>query len=258
MTEKSLIQLAPDHMAALSQFLPDTPWTTPTHHVLEERNGAAYVDSPESPRNLVVVAQGGGSAEAPDQAFLFGLPSAHGMREFVSAVDAPTEFLCDEDLGALVREFHPQVTHEQYVVAWFDYLDVEVEVPDTVHARRLRMSDAMGLEGLLPAWAFRTYPNSRGLIMGGAAYGVFEGDDLVSAAFIVDHSVKFERVAVVTDPAYRRKGFAHAALSKLVNGALDRGRIPCCCMARDNVAAWKLTLRIGFPRRAVLNTYRRP
>ena len=73
MADKSLIKLATDHMGSLAQFLPDTPWTTPTHHVLDARNGDAYVDSPESPRNLVIVAKGGGDRETPDHAYLYAL-----------------------------------------------------------------------------------------------------------------------------------------------------------------------------------------
>jgi hypothetical protein len=255
MTERSLIKVAPDALGTLMPFLPDTPWTTPTLHVVHERHGDAFVDSPESPRNLVVVARGNGRAEHPDQAFLFGVPTAHGLREFVSETDRATEFVCDEDLAQLVREFHPGVKKHEHVVCWYDYMGVDVPVPEHVAARRLRMADGRLLEALLPPWAFRTYTTSKSLIMGGAAYGVFAGDDLVSAAFLVDHSTKFERVAAFTAESHRRLGFAHAALAKLVNGAADRSRIPCCIVRRDNVAAWGLVIKLGFNKRAVLTTY---
>ena len=52
----SLIEVPRESLGTLAPFLPDTPWTTTTLHVLHQHEGHAFVDSPESPRNVVVVA----------------------------------------------------------------------------------------------------------------------------------------------------------------------------------------------------------
>lgn len=256
MTESSLTRVGADSLGTLMPFLPDTPWTTPPLHVVQQRHGRAFVDSPESPRNLVVVAEGDGTRINPHQAFLFGVPTSHGLREFVSGVEDEVEYFCDTDIASLVREFHPDVKKHESVVAWFDYLEVEIEIPEGAQARRLRMSDSRPLEALLPKWAYRTFATSKDLIMSGTVYGIYVGDDLVCAAFTIDHSVKFERLAVVTHEHHRNRGYGHAALAKLVNGCGDRGRIPCCVVPRDNMAAWRLAQKIGFPQKAVLWTYK--
>jgi GNAT superfamily N-acetyltransferase len=254
-TEHSLIKVASDSLGTLMPFLPDTPWTTPTLHVVQQREGDAFVDSPESPRNMVIVAKGQGTREDPHQAFLFGVPTADGLREFVAGVDGGVEFVCDEEMSDLVLEIHPDAERQDSVVCWYDYLEVQTRMPDTTGVRRLRIVDAAALEFLLPPWAFRTYPTAKNLVMGGTVYGVYEEDDLVCAAFTVDHSVKFERVAVVTREDARRKGYAHAALAKLVNGCADRGRIPCCVVPRNNLPAWNLAKKIGFPQTGLRSSW---
>lgn len=255
MNENSLIKVASESLGTLMPFLPDTPWTTPTLHVIQQREGDAFVDSHESPRNMVVVARGNGTPADPHLAYLFGVPTAEGLHEYVSAKKDTVEYVCDEEMSQLVVDLHPDAERRESIVCWFDYLEVETEMPDTVNVRRLRIVDAAALETLLPEWAFRTYPTAKNLVMGGTVYGVYDGDDLVCAAFTVDHSVKFERVAVVTREDSRRQGFAHAALAKLVNGCADRGRIPCCVVPRDNVPAWNLAQKIGFPQSGLLSSW---
>ncbi len=252
---KSLIKLKSDSMGKLATFLPDTPWTTSTLHVLHRREGAAYVDSAETPRNVVVVAAGDGTAVSPDRAFLFGKPSAAGLREFVSNAERPTEFICDEDMAQMIREFRPDVQQVETIVTWFDYLEVDVVSQPFDGMRRLRVADCHELERLLPAWAYRTYRQPKDLIMSGVVYGTFDGDDLVSAAFTVDHSVKFERVAAYTHPDHRRKGYGRAEMSRVVNSLGGRGRVPCTMVRTDDKASWGLALKIGFPQSALMWSY---
>jgi len=253
---ESLLRMPNENFGVLQPFLPDTPWTTMMFHVLQQRCGEAYVDSPESPRNIVVTATGDGTPECPDLAYLFGMPSADGIQEYVAGVKRHTEFVCDKEMYPVIEQHHPANRACKTVVAWYDYLDVEMDYPHQPGLRRLRSSDAALAQRILPPRDFRTFADAKALIMAGGAYGAFDGDDLVSVAYTPDHSVKFERVAVYTHQAHRRKGLGFAAAAKLLNNSATRGRIPCALIPEDRGAGWALAQKLGFPRTALVESYR--
>ena len=76
-----------------------------------------------------------------------------------------------------------------------------------------------------------------------------------SAGFTVDQSAKYERVAVCTWEALRRKGLGTKAACKVVRAVADQGRIPCTITDRRDAASLKTAAKLGFNRRALMTSY---
>jgi hypothetical protein len=252
---ESLLNLPADHFHQFLSVIPDTPWTTTPLHVLQRKQGRVFVDSMTDPRNVVVIAQGDPSSKTVDQAFLFGNPGSEGLRTFVTAIRAPIEVVCDDEVATLLEELHPDARKRDHVVHWFERLDDA----DAVHAeagpRRLRITEAEQISRLVPGWALRTFRTPKDLVTGGTVYVVEAEGRIASAGFTVDQSAKYERVAVTTWEALRRRGLGTKVACKVVRAVADQGRIPCAIVDRRDAAALKTAAKLGFNRRALMTTY---
>lgn len=252
---ESLVNLPADQFHHFLACVPDTPWTTAPIHVLQRKQGRVFVDSTSDPRNVVVIAQGDPSNKTVDQAFLFGNPGSEGLRTFVMAIRAPIEVVCDDEVAKLIEEFHPEARKRESVVHWFERL----EDADSVHAeagpRRLRITEADQISRLVPGWALRTFRTAKELVTGGTVYVLEAEGRIASAGFTVDQSAKYERVAVCTWEALRRKGLGTKAACKVVRAVADQGRIPCTITDRRDAASLKTAAKLGFNRRALMTSY---
>lgn len=245
-SSKSLIQLGREQFGTLVPFLPDVPWTTTLLHGLAARRAKAFVDAPESPRNVVVEVEGDAAKGVPAQAFLYGKQGADGITEYLGRTKSPVEFFADASLAVQIQQHFPTARPVDHVVAWFDTFEVELEKDLVEGLRRVRPSDAKALEAILPPEALRTYASARELLLDGAAYGVFEDGELRSAAYTIDHSNNFERIAVATTDEHRGNGFAVACVRRLAGTCSDRGRIPCAIVTADNPGGYHLMQKAGF------------
>ena len=120
--------------------------------------------------------------------------------------------------------------------------------------RRLRPSDADAATALLPPWAFRTFASPRDMILGGGCYAVELNGKIASIAYVADQSIKYARIAVVTDEAHRRKGYGFAAVRRLMEHVVDDGRLVCALVPRRNAPAVHFALKLQFPGKALLRT----
>lgn len=253
---KSLIQLSREQYGMLVPFLPDVPWTTPLLHALAVRRASAYVDAPESPRNIVVEIPGDSKKGTRSRVYLYGKQGAEGIAQYLSRAKAPIEFFADPDLQVQVQQAFPTARPVDHVIAWFDTFEVELERDLVEGLRRVRPSDAKALEAVLPDDALQTYGSARDMLLDGAAYGVFVDDEIRAVAYSVDHSNNFERIAVATSDEHRRHGYAVACVRRLAGTCSDRGRIPCAWVEADNGAAFELVQKAGFTRFGRLRSLR--
>lgn len=77
------------------------------------------------------------------------------------------------------------------------------------------------------------------------AYGIFDGDKLVSMAKSTAESEKIAMVVMVcTDKEYRGKSYASKCTAKLSNELLSEGKIPCLYYV-DPIAA-KIYMKLGY------------
>jgi hypothetical protein len=252
---ESLIALAPEQYGQLLAFVPDTPWTTTTIHVLQRKMGRIFVDSLQEPRNLVVLAPGDPSTRTLDQAFLFGVGTAEGLKRFVAAVRSPMEIVCDEHVAKLVAEHHPGSRKRESIVHWYERLDDADIVRLEPGPRRLRITEADQIASLVPGWALRTFRTTKELVTGGTCYVGEEGGKILAAAFTVDQSVKYERISVATADAARRRGLGARTAARVIRAVADQGRIPCVVVDRRDPAGIRVAEKLGFNRRAVMTTW---
>lgn len=253
---ESLVEVPREGMGRLTQFVPDTPWTTTTLQALQNRKASVYVDVAQHPRNLVIIVKGGDEAGEHDQAYLYGLPNSDGLRSYVSGLQRATEFVVDDELAPMLLEIHPDAMPRESVCCWFDGLELPPVESAGIVLRRLRSTDADAALKLLPTSAFRTFDSPKDMILGGGCYGVEIDGEVVSIAYVADKSVKYARVAAVTAEPYQRRGFAFAALRKLMETCVDDGRLVCALAPRRSAPAVHLALKLGFTEKALLRTYR--
>lgn len=252
---ESMVSLSPDQFAQLLPFLPDTPWTTTAVQVLTRRQGRVLIDSTEHPQNVVMIALGDPSARTCDQVFVLGTPESEALRSFMIAVRGPMEIVCDDSIGALLEQFHPDVRKRESVVHWFDRIEDADSVNGDTGARRLRISEAEQLAPLLPGWALRTFRTPKDLVSGGTVY-VIEAEGRISAAgFTVDQSQKYERIAVSTRESVRGNGLGSKVAAKVLRAVADQGRIPCAVVDATDGAGLRVAAKLGFTRRAAMTTY---
>lgn len=252
---ESLIALPPEQFGQLQAFVPDTPWTTTVMHVIQRKQGRVLVDSATAPRNLVVIAQGDAASRTVDQAYLFGSAASDALRTFVESVKGPMEIVCDDEVAKLVEQHHPDAKKRDSIVHWFGRLEDTDHVRAEPGSRRLRITEADQVAPLLPGWSLRTFRTPKELVTGGTVYVVESEGRIASAAFTVDQSVKYERVAVSTFEAMRGKGFGAKAAIKVVRAVADQGRIPCAVIDRRDAAALRIAEKIGFNQRALATVY---
>jgi RimJ/RimL family protein N-acetyltransferase len=254
----SLVELPVGRFGALLRIVPDSPWTTTPLQAIQNRKASVYVDSVDEPQNLIVRVRGGNEPGDHDQAYIYGSPTLEGLRAFVSSVTRATEFVADEELTPMILELHPAAVQREAIACWFEGLELRAPAPapDSVAVRRLRVTDAEALQRLVPAWAFRTFDSPKDMIVGGACYGVEEDGALVSVAYVADQSIKYARIASVTAAPYRRRGHALAATRKLMEHVAGDGRLLCALVPRRNAPSVHFSLKLGFPQKALLRTYK--
>ncbi|MCE9635509.1 MAG: GNAT family N-acetyltransferase [Planctomycetes bacterium] len=252
---ESLISLPTEQFGQLQAFVPDTPWTSTVMHVIQRKQGKVFVDSAVAPRNLVVIAAGDPASRTMDQAFLFGSAASDALRTFVESVKGPMEIVCDDEVAALVEKHHPDAKKRDSVIHWFARLEDTDHVRAEPGSRRLRITESDQVAPLLPGWALRTFRTPKDLVTGGTVYVVDADSRIAAAAFTVDQSAKYERVAVSTLEAMRGKGYGAKAAVKVVRAVADQGRIPCAVIDRRDAAGLRIAEKIGFNQRALSTTY---
>ena len=253
---ESLVEMPVDRFGPLLRVVPDTPWTTTSQQAIQNRKAAVYVDLLDNPRSLVVCVQGGDQPGDHDQAYVFGLPSSESLRQFVGAVQRSTEFIVDDELTPMILEIHPAATPRDAICCWFEELTVPPPGPENVPVRRLRLSDVDAAKALIPAWAFRTFDSPKDMILGGACYAAEVNGEVVSVAYVADQSIRYARIAVSTAEAHRRMGYGFAASRKLIEHVTSEGRFVCALVPRSNARAVHFALKLGFPHKALLRTYK--
>lgn len=255
-TWESLVEMPVERFGPLLRVVPDVPWTTTSQQAIQNRKAQVYVDLLDSPRSVVVCVPGGDQPGDHDQAYVFGLPASESLRQFVASVQRSTEFIVDDELTPMIQEIHPAATPRDAICCWFEDLSVPTVATVPVPVRRLRVADVEALKSLIPPWAFRTFESPREMILSGACYAVELNGQVVSVAYVADQSIRYARIAAVTAEPHRRKGYALAAAKKLMEHVTGEGRFVCATAPRRNARAVHFALKLGFPQKALLRTYK--
>lgn len=251
----ALTLLPSESHASLVQLLPETPWTTTALNLLQRRQSKVFVDAPDGPQSLIVVAHGDPATRTPDEVYLFGTPESAALRTFITAIRGPISLVCDDAIGALVKEAHPDARENDAVVHWYETMADAEAVEAEPGPRRLRISEADALAELLPGWAMRVHRTAKELVTGSSVYVIEEDGRLAAAAFGMDQSFKHERICVVTAPDRRRSGLGLRVAKKLVRAITDQSRIVCAVVDRRDAAGLALADKLQFTRKARLRRF---
>lgn len=255
-THEMLVELPRERWGALARLVPDSPWTTSARHAIQNRKATVLTDSPGEPGTLVVVVRSADDKDGHDQVYVFGPGESEGLKGFIAQVTRPTEFILDEELAPLVLAAHPAATVREAMCCWSDAMWTPPEQEMAPDVRHLRASDADAVKALLPPWAFRTFASAKEMIVAGGCFGAEADGKLVSVAYVADQSIKFARLGAATAESHRRRGYALAAASRLIEHVSNDGRLVCALAARPNGPAMRFALKLEFQHKAMLKTYK--
>jgi hypothetical protein len=251
-----LVECAREAMGPLTHVVPDVPWTTTTLQAMQNRKAVVHVDVPQRPANMVVLVRGGDAPGDHDQAYVFGASTSEGLRAYVAGVSRPTEFIVDESLSGMILDVHPGATTRDAMCCWFERLELPAVSPTSAPVRRLRASDVDALCALVPPWAFRTFESPKDMILSGACFAVELNGKIASVAYVADKSIKYARIAVATAAPFRRKHYGYAAARRLMEHLANDGRLVCALAPRTSAQAVHFAVKLGFPQKALLRTYK--
>ena len=247
---EALVLVPREQFPSLVPYVPDTPWTTTALHLLQRRHGKVFVDNTDEPRSLIVIAPGDPATRTADEALLLGDPESDALKVFVSAIRSPMSLVCDDSIGEMVKATLPDAREHDAIVHWYEKLADAEAVAVEPGPRRLRIAESEAVGALLPGWALRTWRTPKDLVMGSQVYVIEENHSLVSAAFSLDQSFKYERVCAVTVQQHRRKGHGLRGVKKLIRSITDQSRMACAVVDRRDAAGLALAEKLEFTRRA--------
>jgi RimJ/RimL family protein N-acetyltransferase len=232
-----MIQITPDQIATLSNWLiPERP-SLIALHVLHTGNGACFVDRWPAPHAVLVTIDALCS--------LLGDPDVlktDDLRHHLTGL-----MYTSEQFVPLLETVFPDIRSVNRIV-----LDLQEEpqfvVPPEVTVRRLESSDAYHLWGLSPNIRFisSTWGGPAGLAASGYAWGVFSHGKLASVActFLVGDT--YEDVGIVTEAEYRGRGLAVIAAGVLCEDIGRRGHRASWTTSTDNPASLRVAEKLGF------------
>ena len=248
-----------DERDLVADALGDTPETAIPASLLRRGLAGAYVAGATPPFDGVVI-QSPTLAQEPwcfgsDASAVWGLLRSlndwgrAAMSPSVSADLAnPLADLIAQDTGVWVEHYGDVYHTLTAPVGAFSVLDV-----------RLLTLDDIGL-----VFAYRGNPRSMGfeackdLLANGVAAGAIVDGRVVALAYTNAMTAGYGDVGVVTDEAWRGRGFASAAGSIVARGIQERGRTPVWSAGEGNAASLRVAAKLGFvevSRRVYLNTH---
>jgi GNAT superfamily N-acetyltransferase len=229
-----MIEIAPSEMGSLTDWVePEQPgWITIGPHVRDTGHGRCWVDRQPDPRAVLV--------QAGDNYLLLGDPPERlpPLKGFVSASDhvAPALRATFDRVGVWDR------------VAYLLHGAPRASTVEGFEMRRLGAADAPALTGLSArsGWVHDTWGGAHGLAASGYAWGAFDGPVLASVACTFFLGRRYEELAVVTEPAYERRGLSTVCAAALCEDVRSRGHVPSWSTSPDNLGSIRVAEKLGF------------
>jgi RimJ/RimL family protein N-acetyltransferase len=236
-----MLPLSLEQSATLRDWLlPDQPGPLVGLHVLNTGHGTCWVDRWPEPRAAFF--------ECAANWSLIGDPEAvlpdDLQGQVAGFLDAPVGFV------PVLRAAFPDL------VVW-DRVMFELEtpprfsVPPETTVRLLTPADVTLLQGLDPElnWIGKTWGDAAGLAASGTAWGAFVKERLAAIACTFYMGERYEDIGIVTEPAFRGRGFGPACAGAACRGILARGRRPSWTTSPDNIASIRVAEKLGFTQR---------
>ena len=202
-------------------------------HVARSGVGTFRADRLDEPQAVL--------AELPGNVALRGDPASlppDALDGLAGFVDAPADWL------PVLRAADPGVAAWDRVL--FE-LPADVAVP-RADAVLLGAADVPAIAAFEAdgAWIHETWGSAEALAASGMARGVYVDGRLVSIAATFYLGGTYEELGVVTDSAYRGRGFSRTATAALVADIRGRGHVPGWSTSPDNAGSLAVAGRLGF------------
>ncbi|MCC6166058.1 MAG: GNAT family N-acetyltransferase [Caldilineaceae bacterium] len=234
-----MIQLKAAQRAALrSWFQPERPAAALVGpHVQQTGHGVWWADRWPDPR-LVIARTGANYALRGDPATLL----AH--------VPVPIEGFIDPDPAfvSILEQVYGKVYRWPRVLFRLDTPPLASPIAANATIRRLTSVDAGAVAQLAPdlTWIAETWDGPAGLAAGGYAWGAFINGRLASVACSALVGETYEEAGVVTEAAYRGRGYSAACSVALCREIQARGHIPAWSTSPDNLGSIRVAEKLGF------------
>lgn len=224
--------------ALLSWFQPERPAAGLIGaHVQQTGHGVWWADRWPDPR-LVIVRTGLNYA-------LRGDPAA-----FPTHAPIPIEGFIDPNPAFLpvLEQSYGEVYRWPRVLFQLDTPPVDRAVRGNATLRCLTAADAGAVARLAPdlTWIAETWDGPAGLAASGYAWGAFIDGVLASVACSFFVGETYEDIGVVTEAAYRGRGYSSACSAALCREIQGRGRTPTWSTSPDNLASIGVAEKLGF------------
>lgn len=233
-----MILLTPDQTRTLRErFLPERPGQMVAIHVIQTGRGSCRVDRWPDPRLILMESAGNYALEGD----LTALPP-EALRPHISGfVEAPAS------AENLLRAGFPDLRIWERVVYELPGPPRPI-APAAAEVRRLTADDAGPIQALSPDldWITKTWGGAAGLAASGHAWGAFVAGSLAAVAGTFFVGGRYEEIAVVTEPGYRRLGLSGACAGALCEEIRQRGRRACWGTSPANHASIRVAEKLGF------------
>ncbi|MFQ5706127.1 MAG: GNAT family N-acetyltransferase [bacterium] len=233
-----MMQINTSQTATLEEwFVPDRPGPLVGLHVIQTGNGACFVDRWPNPRAVLVDSAGNYSLAGEAEV----LTPVDLKDRIAGFVEAPEPFV------PLLKAAFPELKVWHRVIMELPGKP-SFSLPRTAKVRQIESGDTCHLWGLSPevAWICKTWGGPAGLASSGHAWGAFADGRLVSVACTFYVGVRYEDIAVVTEPEFRGLGLSGACAGALCADIQSRGRRPSWQTSPDNTASLRVAQKLGF------------
>ncbi|MGH4023255.1 MAG: GNAT family N-acetyltransferase [Pseudonocardiaceae bacterium] len=218
-------------------FEPERPGPLVWWHLVRTGRGRCLVDRWPNPRTVLAEVAGNISLRG-DPGHLSDLDE-----QLTGFVEAPESFV------PVLRDLDPGMLTWDRVI--FELPGAAVRPPQPAAAvRRLTAPDADAVAGLAEdiRWIAASLGGPVELARSELAWGAFDDGRLVSVAVPFHLGERYEDVGVVTEQAFRRRGWSTACAAAVVADIRARGRRATWTTSPDNIGSLGVAARLGFRR----------
>ena len=223
-----MIALNRDRFGMIAELVGDTPFTVTPYFLLQRGACDVYADTPEAPAYGAIIPH-----TPRPTAYLFGAATlreeqAGKLVDFVAGLDAVNSYMVPHILVQPIRARR----RIEFDVEGLCFTLCEAPQGFTVwrpeKTRRLTPADIVHLDALPAQASFlvQNYGSGRALLEEGLAFGVFQGERLVSMAASLALTAGYCDVGVFTLRRFRSLGYATDCVQAILAHLFARGIQP--------------------------------
>lgn len=223
-----MILLDSRHCDAIADILGDSPFTVTSYFFLRRRGCDVYADDAEKPQSIVIVPHVRNADTYVHVLSALGAKDEERLADFLCHLSLQGGLFVPAELIQLVRARQRIFLEAEGLCFTYRQIPRDFQVSRLRMACRLSGADVQAVCSLPDeaGFLYRNYRVPHALLTEGLAFGVFQGDHLVSVAASLACTPKHCDVGVYTLRRYRNRGYATDCVEALFAEAFTRGMRP--------------------------------